>query len=90
MDEHSFLPPKASHACYLLGFSPASEPIKRDEQFLLNQLGVEQLTVGEISVWFTQIERAEFEGPVAEKNLADLQWLTPRVLAHESINSNLS
>jgi hypothetical protein len=30
-----------------------------------------------------QVERSLFEGPQAETNLADLNWLTPKVLAHQ-------
>ncbi|MDX1928837.1 MAG: GvpL/GvpF family gas vesicle protein [Pirellulaceae bacterium] len=79
-----------TYACYLLGFSPSDERLKQSELLLLSQFGIEHCTFGSITAWFKRIERCEFEGPVAEKNLADIEWLTPRVLAHESVVSSIS
>lgn len=57
---------------------------------LLEHFGVERLEVGPVWAWFKRIERADFEGPVGEKNLADIHWLTPRVIAHEKVVDQLS
>ena len=93
-------------ALYLLGFSPSlsresdteSHPrsdrldAKLDSQTitLLNLLGIKQIETPAVWAWYKEIERTEFEGPEAEKNLANLQWLTPRVLAHETVVDKLS
>lgn len=81
----------STHAHYLLGFSPqvrggASNPVPP----LLAQLRIEKLCTSGVVAWYRTIERREFEGADAQRNLADLNWLTPRVLAHESVVSKLS
>ncbi|QYU67456.1 GvpL/GvpF family gas vesicle protein [Leptolyngbya sp. 15MV] len=42
---------------------------------------------GELAALAADVDAAEFLGPDAEQRLADLQWLTPRALAHESLIS---
>lgn len=51
---------------------------------------IEQLKVGPTIAWYKRIDRTDFEGDVGEKNLADINWLTPRVMAHEEAVSQLS
>lgn len=79
------------NAYYLLGFCP--EP-GGDHQLnglsILAQLGIEHCSRAGVVAWYRAIARSEFEGASGQRNLADLNWLTPRVLAHESVVSKLS
>lgn len=82
---------KNNAAYYLLGFSPqqvahASMPVPP----ILAQLRIENCAATGIVAWYRAIERQEFEGAEAVRNLADLNWLTPRVLAHESVVAKLT
>ena len=69
---------------------PLAEAIDSNILALLEQFGIEKLEVGPVWAWFKRIERADFEGPQGEKNLADIHWLTPRVIAHEKVVDQLS
>jgi hypothetical protein len=69
---------------------PSAEGIDSNILALLEQFGIEKLEVGPVWAWFKRIERADFEGPAGEKNLADIHWLTPRVIAHEKVVDQLS
>jgi hypothetical protein len=51
---------------------------------------IEQLKVGPIIAWYKRVDRTDFEGDIGEKNLANINWLTPRVMAHEEAVSQLS
>jgi hypothetical protein len=44
---------------------------------------IERLDAGLVSAWFKRLDRSEFLGEVGARNLADIHWLTPRVMAHE-------
>ncbi len=77
-------------AYYLLGFSLKAEALRIvAPPAILTQLRIEHRVCREIEIWYKVIERREFEGPDADRNLSDLNWLTPRVLAHESVVSRL-
>jgi hypothetical protein len=80
----------AQNALYLLGFSPhhGQQPVTVPP--LLTQLRIEYRVAAGIAVWYRAVPRSEFEGPLGQQNLQDLNWLTPRVLAHESVVSKLS
>lgn len=83
-----------SNALYLLGFSPML--YSRDAEFageceyydpetlaLADLFGIERLQAGPVFAWFKRVDRSEFEGDVGERNLSDINWLTPRVMAHD-------
>ncbi|MFN7873878.1 MAG: GvpL/GvpF family gas vesicle protein [Pirellula sp.] len=83
-----------SNALYLLGFSPilylrdaeiAGECEYYDPETLaLAELfGIERLQAGSVFAWFKRVDRSEFEGEAGERNLSDINWLTPRVMAHD-------
>ncbi len=89
----------SSTAFYLLGFSPlnngrsvAGQAVSTlpDVPPLMQQLRIENRATQDIVAWYRPVSRQEFEGPLASQNLADLNWLTPRVLAHEAVVSKLS
>lgn len=68
---------------YLLGISEnASDRILSELVELLPI--VKPLALDDATAWFVCVERNQFEGPEAEVNLSDANWLTPRVLAHEA------
>lgn len=69
---------------------PLAEAIDSNILALLEQFGIEKMEVGPVWAWYKRIERADFEGPAGEKNLADIHWLTPRVIAHEKVVDQLS
>lgn len=79
----------SNEACYLIGFSP-TEVIPGPYSELMELFGIQYEDAGGIRIWYRLVDRSEFEGPIAEKNLADLQWLTPRILAHEKAVEILS
>lgn len=90
-----------SNALYLLGFSPmlvarecgcSSEHEFYDPETLsLAELfGIERLEAGPVFAWFKRVDRSDFEGAVGERNLADINWLTPRVMAHEHAIGHLN
>jgi len=68
-------------AIYLIGFTHVSSGDQVDSQgvgsILLNG------TDGDIRFWYIVLDQSEFSGPDAEANLENIQWLTPRVLAHQ-------
>ncbi len=74
-----------SSALYLIGFSEV-RPVPAE----LECFGIQALRASRIQAWFKMIPRAEFDGPQAEMNLANVDWLTPRVLAHDQVVSLLS
>jgi len=93
-------------ALYLLGFSPKlfevssideadstgaeAEFIDEQSTSLLAHFGIERIEAGAGWAWYKRIERRDFEGTEGEKNLADIHWLTPRVIAHETVVDQLS
>lgn len=74
---------------YLVGFSPVNDYKVRDQDLAVG-LTLDILDIGSIRCWFRYIEADHFQGPEAEANLADLEWLTPRVLLHESAVSTIA
>lgn len=83
-----------SNALYLLGFSPML--YSRDAEFaseceyydtetlaLAELFGIERLQAGPVFAWFKRVDRADFAGEAGERNLSDINWLTPRVMAHD-------
>ncbi len=81
----------AQTAYYLLGFSAHSSSDKPVAvPTLLRQLQIEHFTLPGITAWYRAVSRHDFEGPLGQRNLADLNWLTPRVLAHESVVAKLN
>jgi len=97
---------ETEQALYLLGFSessPVAEDVvscspllgsdHENEQTvkqMLEQYGIEFLDSGTVRAWYKLIDRDQFEGDVGERNLSDIEWLTPRVIAHETVVSILS
>ncbi len=80
-----------AQAYYLLGFAPLTNGLKAlPVPPILAQLRIENRSAAGIAAWYRAVARHEFEGPEASRNLADLNWLTPRVLAHESVVSKLN
>ena len=82
-------------ALYLLGFSQHSETMVEPKldygtTAMLKHLGVEHVAVAGLHAWYKLIDRSDFEGDQGERNLSDIQWLTPRVIAHERVVSALS
>jgi hypothetical protein len=79
---------------YVVGFSKLPEgklPLEVSGLIrILSGLGIKSVSHQGISAWTKLIPRAELDGPQSESNLQDLEWLTPRVLAHEKIASVLS
>jgi hypothetical protein len=73
---------ESDHIVYLLGFSPRlSEHL---ETQIRNDLPyLECIYLNDVTAWYVHVERSLFEGPQAESNLSDLNWLTPKVLAHQ-------
>ncbi len=74
---------------YVIGFSSSNLSLPIESQWLY-AAGVCEITFNGLKAWYKQIRREDFEGPQAEKNLADLQWLAPRVIAHDTATSLLS
>ncbi len=72
-------------ALYLIGFSEV-RPVPSE----LERFGIQALRASKVQAWIKMIPRTEFEGSQAEKNLSNMDWLTPRVLAHDQIVSLLS
>jgi len=78
-----------NRALYLIGFSN-TQLILSDELSWLSFSGVEHCDHQSIRFWFKAMDRRDFEGPEAERNLANIEWLTPLVLAHDAAVSALS
>lgn len=76
-------------ALYLLGFSQRIELVP-EFSVQAEYLGIEVVNVGGIQAWYKSIPLAEFEGPEAESNLANIEWLTPRVVLHQSVVEQLA
>jgi hypothetical protein len=51
---------------------------------------IERLDAGLVFAWFKRLDRSEFLGEEGARNLADIDWLTPRVMAHEEAVGLLS
>ena len=93
--------PQSQQALYLLGFSPSGTVRNHSDvspttsldyatAAMLRHLGIERLDLANLSAWYKMIDRCDFEGDQGEKNLADIQWLTPRVIAHERVVAAIS
>jgi len=78
-----------NRALYLIGFSN-TQLILSDELSWMSFSGVEHCDHRSIRFWFKEMDRSDFEGPEAERNLANIEWLTPLVLAHDAAVSALS
>lgn len=74
---------------YVIGFSSSDLSLPMESHWLY-AAGVCELNCEGLKAWYKQLQRDDFEGPQAEKNLADLQWLAPRVIAHDTATSLLS
>ena len=72
-------------AWYVFCFAPAPQMIGLD----LNACGwedpVDLEITGNIAAVTSRVPRERFEGPEAERCLADLHWLLPRVEAHDRV-----
>ncbi len=79
---------------YVVGFSKLPDDKLPGEVegivHLLSGLGIHRVSSRDICAWTKLIPLAELNGPESEGNLQNLDWLTPRVLAHEKIASILS
>lgn len=75
-------------AVYLLGFAPvgggASDLPPHDG------FRIQSIVHADVRCWYVEMDTAEFAGPAAAANLEDLDWLTPRVLAHQQAVEMLS
>jgi len=78
-----------SDAIYLLGFSPRTTDKIRGSVTSALPI-VECRTEGNIDCWFVRVPRDQFDGEAAERNLADINWLSPRVMAHQRAVEYLS
>lgn len=74
---------------YLVGFSETDER-SVDVEAIAEQFALQWLDVGGVRGWYCLFDAAMFEGADAEANLANLEWLTPRVMLHESAVSQLA
>ena len=61
-----------------------------DTLALAELFGIEKLEAGSVFAWFKRIDRSDFVGETGERNLSDVNWLTPRVMAHEEAVGQLS
>lgn len=78
-----------SEIIYLIGFSPSATETTRDR--LAEALPiVKSMTQRNIDCWYVRVDRTQFEGDLGEKNLSDMQWLGPKVLAHQMAVETLS
>ena len=66
------------------------EYFDNDTLALAELFGIERLETGSVFAWFTRIDRSDFVGEAGERNLSDINWLTPRVMAHEEAVGQLS
>lgn len=73
---------------YLIGFAPESAngsvELEGFEYFISN------VVCDRIRCWFIEIDASEFQGTEAESNLENLEWLTPRVMAHQQAIEHLN
>jgi hypothetical protein len=61
-----------------------------DTLALAELFGIERLEAGSVLAWYKRIDRSDFVGAAGERNLSDINWLTPRVMAHEEAVAQLS
>lgn len=66
---------------YLLGFGRASARDSKE----IDGLGyaISSIDFQGVRSWYVLFDATEFQGSDAAENLEDLEWLTPRVLAHQ-------
>lgn len=74
---------------YLLGFSPVTDQDNRIS-LVASEYSLQAHDVGNIRCWLKWLPASLFEGPEAEANLQDINWLTPRVLMHEAAVSAIA
>ncbi len=81
--------PDRKDAIYLLGFSPrTSDRLRAAVTSVLPMIDCR--SHGNVDCWFVRVPRDQFEGADAERNLADISWLSPRVMAHQQAVEQLS
>jgi hypothetical protein len=73
-----------------IGSSDEMEYFDPDALALAELFGIERLDAGSVFAWFKRLDRSDFLGEAGERNLADIHWLTPRVMAHEEAVGQLS
>lgn len=78
-----------SEIVYLIGFSPAATRITR-ERITAALPMVEYISERNIDSWYVHVDRSQFEGATGDRNLGDLDWLGPKVLAHQVAVEKLS
>ncbi|XZE52655.1 GvpL/GvpF family gas vesicle protein [Planctomycetaceae bacterium SH139] len=85
MNHTSQLPTKIEQAIYVYGFSLAELDNGGDADRFgdLPDVMVEQL--GKVRVWYSRVDRDDYTGAAGEKNLANIEWLTPRLIKHQQI-----
>lgn len=76
-------------AIYLIGFSAHDLNLTPSTAWL-SMAGITSTVVDNVRCWTKEIERDLFDGPDAERNLSNIEWLTPRVLAHDTAVKALS
>ncbi|MCU0714604.1 MAG: GvpL/GvpF family gas vesicle protein [Pirellula sp.] len=70
-------------AIYLLGFSQTDSNAEESYE-VLSGFQVEYLDTPPVRSWFCRISEEDLQSLQHQENLSNLQWLTPRVMAHEA------
>ncbi|XZE34422.1 GvpL/GvpF family gas vesicle protein [Pirellulaceae bacterium SH501] len=70
-------------AIYLLGFSDSASSATESYE-VLSGFQVEYLDSPPVRSWYCRISEEDLQSLQQQDNLSNLQWLTPRVLAHEA------
>ncbi len=77
-------------AIYLIGIAPKSFELSGYIDTHLSHAAIEAEFYQDFAYIYRRIERAEFEGPMAERNLQDIHWMTNRIMAHQECVSALA
>ncbi len=85
MNHTSQLPTETEQAVYVYGFSLAQLDNGQGGDCFADLPGVMVEQLGEVLVWYSLVDRSDYTGKAGEKNLANIEWLTPRLIKHQQV-----
>lgn len=85
MNHTSHPPTETEQAVYVYGFSLAELENGQGADRFGNLPNVLVKQLGKVLAWYCLVDRGDYTGTAGERNLADIEWLTPRLIKHQQM-----
>lgn len=72
---------KSSPALFLIGITPSHTVL--GNKACVQGIELQSTSLKDVQAWFVQIDASDFQGSKGQANLQNIDWLSPRILAHQ-------